>query len=105
MKRWISSIPLLLLLVASLASSAEKKASGSRLQNGTTISCSFQLLRHRALHLINRRLPWLAAFLRCLADGVTGVRHDAVFRPKKFLQRLGQHGGQFLPGQQLQPTT
>ena len=33
MKRWISSIPLLLLLVASLASAAEKKASGSRLQN------------------------------------------------------------------------
>src|SRR5258706_4247513 len=33
MKRWISSIALLLLLVASLASAAEKKASGSRLQN------------------------------------------------------------------------
>jgi hypothetical protein len=31
--------------------------------------------------------------------------HDAVFRPQKFLQRLGQHSGQFLPGQQLQPTT
>ena len=33
MKRWLSSIPLLLLLVATLASAAEKKASGSRLQN------------------------------------------------------------------------
>ena len=27
---------------------------------------------------------------------------DAVFRGQKFLQRPGQHGGQFLPGQQLQ---
>jgi len=33
MKRWMGSIPLLLLLVASLASAAEKKASGSRFQN------------------------------------------------------------------------
>ena len=33
MKRRISSIPLLLLLVASLASASEQKASGSRLQN------------------------------------------------------------------------
>ena len=34
------------------------------------------------------------------------VRHsgcDAVFRREKFLQRPGQHGGQFLPSQQLQP--
>jgi len=29
---------------------------------------------------------------------------DAVFRRQKFLQRLGQYCGQFLPGQQLQPT-
>ena len=33
MKRWMSSIALLLLLVASLASAAEKKPSGSQSQN------------------------------------------------------------------------
>src|SRR5689334_21790490 len=33
MKRWISTIPLLLLLMANMASAADKKASGSRSQN------------------------------------------------------------------------
>ena len=69
-----------------------------------TITCGFQPLTRKVLHLTSQRLPaWLPAFLRCLADSVTGFRHDAVFRPQKFLQGIGQHSGQFLPGQQLQP--
>ena len=48
-------------------------------------------------------LCWFCGNIFRLPSWQMRESRDAIFRGEKFLQRRRQHGGQFLPGEQLQP--
>ena len=76
MKRWISSIPLLLLLVASLASAAEKKASGPRLQNAPPKAAGAWDWEHAQVGPLDASR---GIYMQATAQGITPAGRSTVF--------------------------